>query len=493
MKKLFYLLFFFLPFIGISQTRTGVIFYDDCEDAPVRYGTATTSAANFSLGYSWIYANNSSQYGGTITSVNTYARKGSRSYYHYLPDLAGSQYNTWEWLKAEMAWGYAPAGTPAGTDGANNRPNTGLNWFAYSTLIPANNNDNITITSLGLTMKHWPDNYTTPQYLSMENGRYFMFITRVRPDNSLNGTLKIDCGPVIKDQWVDWAIHRNFTNQDSGYIRIYKNKQQIYEYLGGNFRISSSYSREPYFMVGLYKWAFRSDWGQSAGTNFTNMYIDEVRIGNYSSNLESVSPDFVGGGANVPPVVNAGPSIDYVSSTVSVPLSATASDADGTITTIQWTQRSGPNTATFSSTSVLNPTVSNFVPGLYKFRITVTDNNLATAFSEVDIKINKLPVINLLSPTEYQNNTDSIRLSFTVSDPDGTIVAFQVTQLTGPTTGTFSNPNAVTTDFTDLLPGDYRIRASATDNTGETAIEEWELRIRDAARIRIRKISKIEN
>lgn len=490
MKKLLYLFLFLIPLFSKAQTRTGVIFYDDCEasDKPKRYGTATTNTANFSLGYSW-FNFLSPNY---VQRSSVTARKGNFAYYHYITDLPGSEYNGYEWVKAELNWGYAPAGVPSGTDGTNNRTPSGLNWFAYSTFIPTSNPDNTSITSLGFTMKAWPDNYTTPSYLAMERGRYYMFITRINTSNAVVSNLKLDCGPVVKGIWVDWAIQRNFTNQDSGYIRIYKNKQLIHTVNGGNWKTGTAWAKEPFFLIGNYKWAFRTDWFEPPGTTYTDMYTDEIRIGNYSSNLESVSPDMAGGVVNQPPIVNAGPFTEYTNNTTSFNLAGTASDPDGTISTRLWTQISGPNTATFSSTSVNNPTVSNLIPGLYKFRFTVTDNSLATSFSEVDIKINKLPTIIIQSQTDYQNNTDSVRLSFTVNDPDGTVTAFLVERLSGPAIGTFSNPNAVTTDYTDLVPGDYILKASATDNTGETAIIEFELRIRNAARIRINKISKIK-
>ena len=51
-----------------------------------------------------------------------------------------------------------------------------------------------------------------------------------------------------------------------------------------------------------------------------------------------------------------------------------------TIATYQWQQVSGPSASTLSATNTANITVSNLQAGVYTYRLTVTDNDGATAY-----------------------------------------------------------------------------------------------------------------
>ena len=195
--------------------------------------------------------------------------------------------------------------------------------------------------------------------------------------------------------------------------------------------------------------------------------------------------------SNLPPVVSAGANQNLSNSATSTVLSSSATDPDGTISSRLWTQISGPNTATFSSTSVNTPTITNLIPGLYKFRFTATDNQLATSFAEVDVKVNRLPLITFLSPVTY-STMSGITFSSTVSDPDGTITAVQYQSLVGPTVLSFTNPNAVTTGVGNIVEGQYRIRITATDNNGESASLELEITFAPPEAIMIRRNTRIK-
>lgn len=495
MKKL---LFFILLLLSINGFGQAIIFYDDCEasNKPILGGT------NHNISTSWGSRQGSSTNSFVVRS-SSFARKGTWSYWH---SLTNSTNDGWQYMKAELAWNFLPAGSPLGTVGDNTayyRAPANVRWFAASTLIPTSNNDFNTITSLLFNTKPVEDDIQTPTYLAMEQGRYVFFINRLtgRTQTGTNSygpiysysesVLKVDVGPVVKNQWEDWVMNRNFTfSADTGYVRLYKNGQLVAEYLGRNWPEDPQHSKEPYMQMGLYKWAFGNNWSPTPNVNQVEMYMDEIRFGRGTATLS----DFLVDGTpppNQPPTVSAGAFLDLPNSTTSTALNGSASDVDGTITSRLWTQISGPNTATFSSTTINNPIISNLIPGSYKFRFTVTDNQFATSFAEVDVKINQLPIITFLSSTQY-SNVDSIRLKFSVNDPDGTVTSILIQQASGPTNGIITNPNSVTTDFTNLVPGDYIIRISATDNTGETAVAEWEIQVRSALRFRIRPFSKIK-
>jgi hypothetical protein len=92
--------------------------------------------------------------------------------------------------------------------------------------------------------------------------------------------------------------------------------------------------------------------------------------------------------ANTPPTVNAGNDQSITLPTSSVQLNGTASDPGGSIASYNWSKISGPSQFTFSSTSIANPTVSNLAQGTYTFRLTVTDNQGATATDDVNVVVN---------------------------------------------------------------------------------------------------------
>ncbi|OUJ71422.1 PKD domain-containing protein [Hymenobacter crusticola] len=93
--------------------------------------------------------------------------------------------------------------------------------------------------------------------------------------------------------------------------------------------------------------------------------------------------------ANQAPVANAGANRSLTLPTNFLSLSGSATDADGTVTGFLWSQVSGPNTATFSSKTVAQPTVSGLVAGTYVFGLVATDNlGAASAMSQVTVTVN---------------------------------------------------------------------------------------------------------
>lgn len=91
------------------------------------------------------------------------------------------------------------------------------------------------------------------------------------------------------------------------------------------------------------------------------------------------------------PITNAGADAIYDLG-ASINLVATATDCDGSITSLAWTQQSGPTTATITPSSNTNSisitsALGNLATGTYVFRITATDNGSNTATDDVTIQI----------------------------------------------------------------------------------------------------------
>jgi hypothetical protein len=115
-------------------------------------------------------------------------------------------------------------------------------------------------------------------------------------------------------------------------------------------------------------------------------------------------------------------------------ITATASDPDGTISTILWEKKSG-GTAVLTNSNTLILTASSLVAGNYTFRITVTDDKGATSFSEVLVNVlsaNQSPSANAGNDQAIELPTNSIILSGSGVDLDGSIIGYAWVKVSGP-------------------------------------------------------------
>lgn len=466
-----------------SKAQTGVIFYDDCEasNKPVLVGT------NGNVSAGWTSRQGSSS-NSSIARSNAYARKGTYSYKHV---LSNSTNDGWQYMKAELAWNFLPAGSPLGTVGdqtAFYRQPLGLRWMAASTLIPSSNNDFNTITSILFNTKPVEDDWPTPTYLGMEGGRYIFIITKLSSSGAATIT-KTDVGPVVKDQWEDWVMNRDFTSSSSGFVRLYKNGKLVAEYIGPNWKDDGRHSKEPYMQMGLYKWAFGNNHNPTPNVSQVEMYMDEVRFGNQNAKLE----DFLLDGTTAPPpptnqlpTVNLGTNRNITLPTNTITISGTATDADGTISSYRWSQVSGPNTATITNGSSANATFSNLVQGTYSFRLTVTDNAGGTAAATVSVTVNAAPVDNVAPVANAGSNrnitlpTNSTTISGSGTDADGTVTSFQWRQINGPNTANIASASTAASTVSGLVQGTYTFRLTVTDNDGATHSDDMNVTVNPA-------------
>jgi gliding motility-associated-like protein len=176
---------------------------------------------------------------------------------------------------------------------------------------------------------------------------------------------------------------------------------------------------------------------------------------------------------NLAPTANAGNgrTITLPTKTASYPGSGT--DADGTIVGYQWTQVSGPATATLTNANTKTLTVVTDVPGTYYFRLTVTDNDGATGYDDVRLTVNAAVVNQVPTANAGSNQTitlpvNSINLTGSGTDPDGTIATYLWTKVSGPA-ATMTNVNTPTVSLSALTDGSYVFRLTVTDNSGATA------------------------
>jgi hypothetical protein len=95
---------------------------------------------------------------------------------------------------------------------------------------------------------------------------------------------------------------------------------------------------------------------------------------------------------NSAPVAMAGSDTTIYLPANSYMLNASSSyDPDGTISSYQWQEISGPATATASTMIGSEIDVTNLQEGVYQFELTVTDNQGATSTATVKIVVDKSP------------------------------------------------------------------------------------------------------
>lgn len=178
---------------------------------------------------------------------------------------------------------------------------------------------------------------------------------------------------------------------------------------------------------------------------------------------------------NQSPVVSAGNDKTITLPTSTSTLTATASDPDGSIAAYTWTKQAGP-TVTLSGEGTNSLLLTNLVVGAYNFRITVSDNAGSTSFDEINVTVltqgsNVPPVVNAGIDKIIFLPTNSINLAGLASDGDGTITTYLWSKISGPIS-TITGVNSPTLSISNMVPGQYTYRLTATDNNGETAFDE---------------------
>ncbi|MFI5153911.1 MAG: PKD domain-containing protein, partial [Chitinophagales bacterium] len=161
-------------------------------------------------------------------------------------------------------------------------------------------------------------------------------------------------------------------------------------------------------------------------------------------------------------------------------------DSSGTITTYQWSQVSGPTTATLGSSNAAKATASGLQQGVYTFQLIVTDNNLYSDTDRINITVNPAPnqppVANAGADQTITLPTSSASLDGTKSaDPDGTIASYSWTKISGPGTQTISNGTTATPVISGLQAGQYVFQLAVTDNTGASSIDQVTITVNPAA------------
>lgn len=183
---------------------------------------------------------------------------------------------------------------------------------------------------------------------------------------------------------------------------------------------------------------------------------------------------------NILPVSNAGPNVTISTSSAAVNLSGiNSSDVDGVIRRYIWRKVSGPavgNIITPVSTTGLTSVTNLTIAGTYVFELKVVDDRANWTVSTVTVTVTNGAAPNI--PPITTAGLDQTTVTSTANlagensyDPDGNIVSYQWTKVSGPLTYSISNANAASPSLSFLMLGDYEFELRTTDNLGASTTD----------------------
>src|SRR5665213_2816392 len=178
------------------------------------------------------------------------------------------------------------------------------------------------------------------------------------------------------------------------------------------------------------------------------------------------------GNSNQSPNADAGKDQTINLPTNRINLNGSGNDPDGSISSYLWTIISGPSGSTIGDPSSASTTVSGLKDGVYQFQLQVTDNDGATGTAMMQITVNSAPNISPTAKTGPDQTitlpTNSVSITGSGTDSDGTILSYSWKKKVGPTGGTIGSPNTATTIISNLSAGIYQYELTVTDNQGAT-------------------------
>lgn len=181
--------------------------------------------------------------------------------------------------------------------------------------------------------------------------------------------------------------------------------------------------------------------------------------------------------ANKAPTARAGDDITITLPTDHITLDGSAStDTDGTIVSYQWSKLSGPVQYTIEQAGAASTEVQHLIEGTYQFRLEVKDNEGAVHADTIKLIVlpapNMAPIADAGKDFQVSLPDPMIQLNGLASnDPDGEIVSYKWTRISGPGAITIINSNTSTPKVIGVSEGEYVFELLVTDANGATSTD----------------------
>jgi len=209
---------------------------------------------------------------------------------------------------------------------------------------------------------------------------------------------------------------------------------------------------------------------------------DNILIDNGGTTTQA-SPT-VSAGSNQTLTLAAATSTSAAATTTSTTLTGSASTT-GSIASYQWTQVSGPNTATFGNAKAASSSVSGLAQGTYVFKLTATDNVGQTSSAQVTITVNPAPVsvvftVSAGSDVSITLPTNSVKLTGAATVQGTTLASSTWKQISGPNTATITNGGTIAPTMSGLVAGSYVFQVTITSAAGTSTSDQMTLKVNAA-------------
>jgi hypothetical protein len=193
---------------------------------------------------------------------------------------------------------------------------------------------------------------------------------------------------------------------------------------------------------------------------------------------------------NQAPAANAGSDISITLPTNSTTLSGTGSDPDGSIASYQWKKIAGSSQYNIVSSTKAQTVVNGLVQGVYQFELTVTDNSGKSAKDTMQVTVNaqasvappnKAPTANAGIDINITLPTNSVILTGSGTDVDGTIASYHWNKISGPSQYNIVSATQANTTVNNLVDGTYKFELIVTDNSGAKAKDTMQIIVNPAS------------
>jgi dienelactone hydrolase/uncharacterized protein (DUF2141 family) len=253
--------------------------------------------------------------------------------------------------------------------------------------------------------------------------------------------------------------------------------------------LNGSASADPDGTITGYAWSKISGPAQYniSNANGVSTSVTNLAAGSYAfrlvvtDNNGATSDDtvlvHVAAAANQLPVARAGNDVNVYMPAPAVTLNGSASyDPDGSIVSYKWNRISGAAGITIVNSTTVEATIVGMQAGEYVFELTVTDNQGAVATDQVRVVVH-LPTNAAPIARAGKDTTIAVPASKAVldgmssTDADGTIIAYQWKQVSGPAASLIQNAHLAASTVKNLVTGVYTFELKVTDNLGATSVD----------------------